>query len=485
MAARLAITQVEGWVSKGELTSLSLEIESEGISFVLLSLQGKKKKPNLIREIPPKTNRILLDREVVDAAQCLCGEDLTIRIFCLADASIADQWTGKLVCREIEERPAAEEERKGQEAAEPFKTEEGEISALEEGTEDIPVPDRNRWEHAESYEPPTETVREKEEKAVSEGDGVPEKVATTIAGPWGPAGGEGISPVVEEGAEEVLAPETPHQAVAKEEEKLQESAMADSHLELTEVKCFAQKGEVAEILVEGNARGCKSIFLKVEWGKVKSFQVLFPSQGGFKASFDRRLFPPTPVDEVDAISVTAFSLSDSKVSDSWQARPQWLEKKEEVSAAGEVQQREERGSLGEGFLERITSMETPSGSRGGKKKEMVHEVGSPSVLPVVVISEVMGIVSQGRVREVAVEGSAKGCEGLFIRLQLEGVKFFQRVKVKDGSFHASFDHEMIQNRPRDGFEDILITAVSLTQPAVSDIWRGKITWLEEERGQDG
>lgn len=557
MAARVAITSVEGLLFQGVLSFLILEIEVEGTDHVLLSLQGKRRKPNIIRKVSPGRNRLVIERELVDAAQCHCGGEMTVRVYALADASVSDQWIGKLICSPIAEEvegPRVSEEEK---AAGPIRDAEGAVkeealffpslpkeigeAAVEEGIgEDIVEPewdliasiegkvskeeDRDEerdkekadalgttevWPWTTETEPISEEMKgqerplseeeqgkgveaEKFEEAVLEerrGEGTDQKEAEPIE--FVEPLGQEVGPSLNKESVEEKRPVTTEEQESKERERdhlaPKEGDTFTPTIEIRRVEGYAENGEIMEIQVEGLAVGCKSIFLKVEWGKVKYFQIVFPSQGRFHASFDRRILRPAATASVDRLAVTALSTSDSSIWDIWTAKPRWLEKVErrepaffETASISHIPSGQER-------LSNEPIQEGPAAGRFQKEIwEEEKEIDRPSPLPTVIISGVTGFTYQGRVLGIMIEGLAEGCNGLFVRLQVEEVKFFQKVKVPPRKFKIFFDHEMIRNRIPETFDEIEITAVALAQPKVSDSWKGRVTWKEEgEKGENG
>ncbi|MEW6184422.1 MAG: hypothetical protein AB1585_01630, partial [Thermodesulfobacteriota bacterium] len=119
MSEYLKIKSVRGFKDNDRLMSIKVEFLSEDITHVLMSIEGKKTLRNIIREISSGISKIAFEQETIEGAQCVCGEQVTIRAFCLADSSISDSWTGELPCfgREEEAALAAatfEEEGKGE-----------------------------------------------------------------------------------------------------------------------------------------------------------------------------------------------------------------------------------------------------------------------------------------------------------------------------------------------------------------------------------
>ena len=72
----------------------------------LLTIWGKKQNRNIIREISSGEFNESIEQEIIKSAQCECGDQITIKAFCLANSSISDTWQGELQCLEIEKEAA-------------------------------------------------------------------------------------------------------------------------------------------------------------------------------------------------------------------------------------------------------------------------------------------------------------------------------------------------------------------------------------------
>jgi hypothetical protein len=106
VAETIKITSVYGIKDNGELVNIVVEGNSDEIPYILLTIWGKKQNRNIIREISSGEFNESIEQEIIKSAKCECGDQITIKAFCLANSSISDTWQGKLQCVEIEKEPA-------------------------------------------------------------------------------------------------------------------------------------------------------------------------------------------------------------------------------------------------------------------------------------------------------------------------------------------------------------------------------------------
>ena len=104
MAETIKITSVYGIKDNGELVNIVVEGNSDEIPYILLTIWGNKQNRNIIREVSSGEFNESIEQEIIKSAKCECGDQITIKAFCLANSSISDTWQGKLQCIEIEKR---------------------------------------------------------------------------------------------------------------------------------------------------------------------------------------------------------------------------------------------------------------------------------------------------------------------------------------------------------------------------------------------
>ena len=82
-----------------------------------------------------------------------------------------------------------------------------------------------------------------------------------------------------------------------------------------------------DIVVEGTSTGSKRILIKIQWGNIKYYKIVFPSSSGeFKSSFEQDISRSAQKEGGDQITVTALSLANSAIFDTWQEKFHCVEK---------------------------------------------------------------------------------------------------------------------------------------------------------------
>ena len=106
MAKTIKITSVYGVKDNGELVNIVVEGNSDEMTHILITIWGKKINRNMIRQISSGEFNESIEQDIIKSAQCECGDQITIKVFCLANSAISDTWKGELQCIEIGKEPA-------------------------------------------------------------------------------------------------------------------------------------------------------------------------------------------------------------------------------------------------------------------------------------------------------------------------------------------------------------------------------------------
>ncbi len=277
MAETIKITSVYGVKDNGQLVNIVVEGNSNEIPYILITIWGKKQNRNIIRQISSAEFNESIEQEIIKSAQCECGDQITIKAFCLANSAISDTWKGELQCIEI-----------GKEAA----------VTVEEGPEVEKVLEIVAAAEAE----------EAEEEKVSPPESLPLETPT-------PEKEEEPAVTVAEDHEE------------KEEEESVPKSFLFPTIGITTVKGFTYKGDLVDIVVEGASTGNKRILIKIQWGNIRYYKIVSPSSSGeFKSSFEQDISRSVKSEGGDQLTVTALSLADSAIFDTWQEKFHCVEK---------------------------------------------------------------------------------------------------------------------------------------------------------------
>jgi hypothetical protein len=316
MAKTIKINAVFGVKDNGELVNIIVEGSSYEMTHILMTIWGKKLNRNIIRQISSGEFTESIEQEIIKSAQCECGGYITLKAFCLENSASSDTWKGELQCFEIGKEAAAI-------VAEGFEAEEAEEAEEEKEEEE---------EEAGLPEPlPLETlVLEKEEETaviVAEGLKAEETEEETEE--------EEEAELPESLPLEIPVPEKeeePAVTVAegfevKEDKESVPKSFLFPTIEITTVKGFAYKGNLVDIVVEGNSTVDKRILIKIQWGNIKYYKIVNPSPSGeFKSSFEQDISRSAQSKGGDQITVTALSLANSGIFDIWKEKLPCVEK---------------------------------------------------------------------------------------------------------------------------------------------------------------
>jgi hypothetical protein len=332
VAETIKITSVYGVKDNGELVNIVVEGNSDEIPYILLTIWGKKLNRNMIRQISSGEFNESIEQEIIKSAQCECGDQITIKAFCLANSAISDTWQGELQCLEIGKEPAVT-------VAEGLETEEVEevleivevegVKEIEEEKAGLPeslpleIPVLEEEEEAavivaedleaEEVEEGVEIVEVEEAKEIEEEKvSLPESLPLEI-------------PALEK-EEEPTARIIEDHEVKEEKESVPKSFLFPT-IEITTVKGFTYKRKLVDIVVEGNSTGGNRILIKIQWGNIKFYKIVSPSSSGeFKSSFEQDISRSAHREGGDRITVTALSLANSAIFDTWQEKFHCVEK---------------------------------------------------------------------------------------------------------------------------------------------------------------
>jgi hypothetical protein len=114
--------------------------------------------------------------------------------------------------------------------------------------------------------------------------------------------------------------------VKEEKESVPKSFLFPT-IEISTVKGFTYKGDLVDIVVEGTSNECRRILIKIQWGNIKYYKIVSPSSSGeFKSSFEQDINRSAQREGGGQITVTALSLANSAIFDTWQEKFHCIEK---------------------------------------------------------------------------------------------------------------------------------------------------------------
>jgi hypothetical protein len=267
-------------------------------------------------------------------------------------------------------------------------------------------------------------------------------------------------------------------------EKEEESYLLPN-IEITSVEGFTRKGELVDIVVEGISTGCKSIFLRVQNDNIKYFKNVYPSSGRFIASFED-IIKSMQMGNVDQVSVTAISLANADVSDTWRGKLHCLGKEDE--AIGEGLEKEggsesipsEVMSLEESALDE--EEEAAVADEMSEEEEEKESITEKTSFPNIEITDVRGFTQKGKLVDIVVEGTSVGCKSIFLKIQSENIKYFKNIYPSSKKFRESFQ-DILKENQISLTEKISVTAISLANSEIFDTWGGKLEFAEKKRGR--
>jgi hypothetical protein len=334
MAKTIKINAVFGVKDNGELVNIIVEGSSYEMTHILMTIWGKKLNRNIIRQISSGEFTESIEQEIIKSAQCECGGYITLKAFCLENSASSDTWKGELQCFEIGKEAAAI-------VAEGFEAEEAEEEEeVKEVVEAEEAEEEKEEEEEEAGLPeplPLETlVLEKEEEtAVIVAEGLKAEEALKTEETEEETEEEEEAELPESLPLEIPVPEKeeePAVTVAegfevKEDKESVPKSFLFPTIEITTVKGFAYKGNLVDIVVEGNSTVDKRILIKIQWGNIKYYKIVNPSPSGeFKSSFEQDISRSAQSKGGDQITVTALSLANSGIFDIWKEKLPCVEK---------------------------------------------------------------------------------------------------------------------------------------------------------------
>ncbi|MEW6184421.1 MAG: hypothetical protein AB1585_01625, partial [Thermodesulfobacteriota bacterium] len=299
-------------------------------------------------------------------------------------------------------------------------------------------------------------------------------------------------PLVTEKEKSVAKAEKDHaEKISEARVEKEEEPYLLPNIEITSVEGFTRQGELVDIVVEGISSGCKSIFLRVQNEHIKYFKNVYPSSGRFSVSFED-IIKNIQLGNLDQISVTAISLANSDISDTWKGKLPCRGKEDEAGGVTDEDLEQERGIATEKNLPGPMLSEESAEGEEEEEDLSIDEIsgeeeereGLPEALsfPNIEITEVKGITQKGELVDIVIEGTSVGCKSVFLKIQSENMKYFKNIYPTSRKFRESFEDILRKNKVNLA-ERISVTAISLANSDIFDTWSGKLEYVEKKRGR--
>jgi hypothetical protein len=430
----IKITSVYGIKDNGELVNIVVEGNSDEIPYILITIWGKKQNRNIIRQISSGSFNESIEQEIINSAQCKCGEQIAVRAYCLENSAISDVWKGELQCFEIGKEAAApiaegEETKELIEIAE----EEGEEKAgfpeslsLEMAAPEVEeevtasVIEDQEAEEAEEDEEAKELIEIEEEKEEEEKSGLAESLSLEIPAP-------------EKEEEESLSV-----AEGQEAEEAEEGEKAKELIEIEEEKEEEEKSGLTE-----------SLSLEIP-APEKEEKVTVPAAESQEA------------EELDGVEESEEAVEVAEVKD---------EEEEKISPPESLPLETPASDKEEAAIVVAERLETKG------NKESVPKL---FLFPNIEIKTVKGFTYNGNLVDIIVEGTSTEDKRILIKIQWGNSKYYKIVNPSSsGEFKTSFEQDISRSAQSEGGDQITVTALSLANSAIFDIWQEKICCVEK------